>query len=154
MENIIYLYYKTTYLNEEVNCTESSPSVSVPCKYKNMYVCVCVCMCGCIYTYMHYKYGIQKSMYTKVWFNALKAIAFIARNERNVIRRRRDIQRDDTHPNGLISTPGTIQMTYIFYQFAVFFMLSSVMPSVASWSLCWVSFCRMSWHQLDTEQVG
>ncbi len=26
-----YLCYKTSYLNEEVNCTEPSPSVSVPC---------------------------------------------------------------------------------------------------------------------------
>jgi hypothetical protein len=28
--NIIYLFYQTSYLNEEVNCTEPSPSVSVP----------------------------------------------------------------------------------------------------------------------------
>ncbi len=30
IENIIYLCYKTSYLNEEVKCTEPSPSVSVP----------------------------------------------------------------------------------------------------------------------------
>ena len=30
-ENIIYLCYKTSYLNEEVNCTEPFPSVSIPC---------------------------------------------------------------------------------------------------------------------------
>ncbi len=30
IENIIYLCYKTSYLNEEVNCTEALPSVSVP----------------------------------------------------------------------------------------------------------------------------
>ena len=28
--NIIYYIYKTSYLNEEVKCTEPSPSVSVP----------------------------------------------------------------------------------------------------------------------------
>jgi hypothetical protein len=27
--NIIYFFYKTSYLNEEVNCTVPSPSVSV-----------------------------------------------------------------------------------------------------------------------------
>jgi len=31
IENIIYICYKTSYLNEEVNGTEPSPSVSVPC---------------------------------------------------------------------------------------------------------------------------
>ncbi len=31
IENIIYLCYKTSYLNVEVNCTEPSPSVSIPC---------------------------------------------------------------------------------------------------------------------------
>ncbi len=30
-ENIIYFLYETRYFNEEVNCTEPSPSVSVPC---------------------------------------------------------------------------------------------------------------------------
>ncbi len=30
IENIIYIFNKTSYLNEEVNCTEPSPSVSVP----------------------------------------------------------------------------------------------------------------------------
>ncbi len=30
MENIIFLFYKTSNLNEEVNCTEPSPSVSIP----------------------------------------------------------------------------------------------------------------------------
>ncbi len=30
IENIIYFFYKTSYLNEEVNCTEPYPSVSVP----------------------------------------------------------------------------------------------------------------------------
>jgi hypothetical protein len=29
-ENIIYVFYKTCYLNEEVNCIEPSPSVRVP----------------------------------------------------------------------------------------------------------------------------
>ncbi len=29
-ENITYLFYITTYLNEEVNCTEPSTSVSIP----------------------------------------------------------------------------------------------------------------------------
>jgi len=29
---MIYLYYKTSYFNEGVNCTEPSPSVSVPCE--------------------------------------------------------------------------------------------------------------------------
>jgi hypothetical protein len=28
--DIIYLLYKTSYFNEEVNCTEPSPSVSIP----------------------------------------------------------------------------------------------------------------------------
>jgi hypothetical protein len=28
--NFIFIFYKTTYLNEEVNCTEPSPSVGVP----------------------------------------------------------------------------------------------------------------------------
>jgi hypothetical protein len=28
--NIIYLFYKTSYLNEEVNCTEPSPLLGVP----------------------------------------------------------------------------------------------------------------------------
>ncbi len=31
IEKIIYLFCKMSYLNEEVNCTEPSPSVSVPC---------------------------------------------------------------------------------------------------------------------------
>ncbi len=31
IDNIIYLCYKTSYLNEEVNCTDPSPSVSIPC---------------------------------------------------------------------------------------------------------------------------
>jgi hypothetical protein len=30
LKNIISLLYKTSYLNEEVNCTEPSPSVGVP----------------------------------------------------------------------------------------------------------------------------
>ncbi len=30
IENIIYLWYKTSYLNEEVNCIEPSPSARVP----------------------------------------------------------------------------------------------------------------------------
>jgi len=30
--NYIFLFYKTTYLNEEVNCSEPSPSVRVPCR--------------------------------------------------------------------------------------------------------------------------
>ena len=30
IESIIYLCYKTTYFNEEVNCTEPPPSVNVP----------------------------------------------------------------------------------------------------------------------------
>jgi hypothetical protein len=30
VEKIIYHFYKTSYLNEEVNCTERSPSLSVP----------------------------------------------------------------------------------------------------------------------------
>jgi hypothetical protein len=28
---ILFTFYKTSYLNEEVNCTEPSPSVKVPC---------------------------------------------------------------------------------------------------------------------------
>jgi len=31
IENIIYILNKTSYLNEEVNCTEPSTSVSIPC---------------------------------------------------------------------------------------------------------------------------
>ncbi len=27
---MLYFFYKTSYLNEEVNCTEASPSVSIP----------------------------------------------------------------------------------------------------------------------------
>jgi hypothetical protein len=30
IENIINLFYKTSYLNEEVNCTEPSPLVRIP----------------------------------------------------------------------------------------------------------------------------
>jgi hypothetical protein len=30
IEVIIYLFYKTRYLNEEVNCNEPSPLVSIP----------------------------------------------------------------------------------------------------------------------------
>jgi hypothetical protein len=30
IENIIFLFTKTSYLNEEVNCTEPAPSVSIP----------------------------------------------------------------------------------------------------------------------------
>jgi hypothetical protein len=30
LENVSYLFYKTSYPNEEVNHTEPSPSVSVP----------------------------------------------------------------------------------------------------------------------------
>jgi len=33
IENIIYLCYKTSYLNEEVCCTEPTPSVSVNEKF-------------------------------------------------------------------------------------------------------------------------
>ncbi len=29
-QNYNFLFYKTTYLNDEVNCTENSPSVRVP----------------------------------------------------------------------------------------------------------------------------
>ncbi len=29
--NIFFPFYRTSYLNEEVNCTETSPSVRVPC---------------------------------------------------------------------------------------------------------------------------
>ncbi len=32
--NYIFSFRKTTYLNEEVNCTEPSHSVSVPCLYR------------------------------------------------------------------------------------------------------------------------
>ncbi len=31
IENIIDLFYKTSYFNEEVNCTEPSPLDSIPC---------------------------------------------------------------------------------------------------------------------------
>ncbi len=31
IEIIIILFYKTSYLNEEINCTEPSPLVSIPC---------------------------------------------------------------------------------------------------------------------------
>jgi hypothetical protein len=31
MENIIYFFYNTSCLNEEVNCTEPSRRVSLPC---------------------------------------------------------------------------------------------------------------------------
>jgi hypothetical protein len=31
-ENIIYLCYKTSYINEEVKCTEHSPSVRILCR--------------------------------------------------------------------------------------------------------------------------
>jgi hypothetical protein len=34
LKNIIYLGCQTSYLNEEVNCTDPSPSVSVPCCMK------------------------------------------------------------------------------------------------------------------------
>ncbi len=40
IENIIYLSFKTTYLKEEVNCTEPSPSVSIPCFITPRYVLV------------------------------------------------------------------------------------------------------------------
>ncbi len=30
LDQIIYLRYKTSYLNVEINCTEPSPSISVP----------------------------------------------------------------------------------------------------------------------------
>jgi hypothetical protein len=30
IENIIDVFYEISYLNEDVNCTESSPSVSIP----------------------------------------------------------------------------------------------------------------------------
>ena len=30
IKNVDYLYFKTSYLNEEVNCTEPPPSISVP----------------------------------------------------------------------------------------------------------------------------
>ncbi len=30
IENIIYIFYKTRYTNEEVSCTEPFPSVSIP----------------------------------------------------------------------------------------------------------------------------
>ncbi len=33
IKNIIYLFYKTSYLNEEVNRTEPSPSVRLPCLF-------------------------------------------------------------------------------------------------------------------------
>ncbi len=33
---LIFLFYKTTYLNEEVNRTEQSPSVRVPCFHKRL----------------------------------------------------------------------------------------------------------------------
>jgi hypothetical protein len=33
--NIIFLFDKTSYLNEEVNCTEPSPSVRIPCYILN-----------------------------------------------------------------------------------------------------------------------
>ena len=32
-ENIIYIFYKARYLNEEVNYTELSTSDSIPCQY-------------------------------------------------------------------------------------------------------------------------
>jgi hypothetical protein len=44
MKNIIYLRYKTSNLNEEVNCSEPFPSISVPCNiiltsdYHNQYI--------------------------------------------------------------------------------------------------------------------
>ncbi len=31
MKVFIVLYYKMSYLKEEVNCTEPSPSVKIPC---------------------------------------------------------------------------------------------------------------------------
>jgi hypothetical protein len=42
-ENIIYHFYNTSYLNEEVNCTDPSPSVSTPCfgqlVFSSAYIC-------------------------------------------------------------------------------------------------------------------
>ncbi len=34
--NYIFLFYKTTYFNEEVECNEPTPSVSVPWYYANV----------------------------------------------------------------------------------------------------------------------
>ncbi len=36
IENIINLFCKTSYLNEEINCTEPSPFVSIPWSYKSL----------------------------------------------------------------------------------------------------------------------
>ncbi len=36
IESIIYLFNETTYFNEEVNCTEPLPSVSIPCPNINL----------------------------------------------------------------------------------------------------------------------
>jgi len=33
IENTTYLFYKTGYINEEVNCAEPSPLVSILCVY-------------------------------------------------------------------------------------------------------------------------
>jgi len=36
LKNIIYLFYKTRHLNEEVNCTEPFPLISVPWREKKV----------------------------------------------------------------------------------------------------------------------
>ncbi len=46
----VYIFYKTSYLNEEVNCTEFSPSVSVPWVIllaPGERCCCCCCCCCC-----------------------------------------------------------------------------------------------------------
>jgi hypothetical protein len=40
IENIIYLGYKTSYLNEEFNCTEPSPSIGVPWQQLSLKQCL------------------------------------------------------------------------------------------------------------------
>jgi hypothetical protein len=48
-EDIIYLFYKTSYLKEEVNCTEPYPSVSVPDLSVHPSICMSVHVSICVY---------------------------------------------------------------------------------------------------------
>jgi len=65
IENIINLFYKTSYLNEEVNCIEPSPLVSIPCPsliFEPILIVLSVFSCD---SKKNYSIGLWRKNWTK-----------------------------------------------------------------------------------------
>jgi len=111
IENIIYLSYKTSYLNEEVNCIVSSPLVSVPCllsravrhtiiSLDNRAIKKCLTMKLFYHCYNYALLHTRSRFFSSkirpflLWKNPFLQVCFI-----EMLRWHHDIQYNDTQPN-------------------------------------------------------